>query len=281
MSFDDRQEKYIDIEDIDIKSHLNTSLEAEGISVSEDLIKRTLEAINKQKDKERGVEKSFVFPLRQVRTLVAVAAAFLVLVVGFKAIGILGPGGVKSDNIMEDDKSYDMDGGAVNNKESESKNDIFVYDMAEDSAELIMGSDADQVDEELDDNRQELANNKMFTAQNYGLTFTEMSLISPDNVKSISISSADNNETMVITEQEQIKLFYSIMDSYSYQQSAEQDANIQLVIDIIGDDIDSQIIISQSAIFVGHTSKDTASHSIFSASGQSELIEDIRELMNE
>ena len=170
---------------------------------------------------------------------------------------------------MEDDKSYDMDGGAVNNKESESKNDIFVYDMAEDSAELIMGSDADQVDEELDDNRQELANNKMFTAQNYGLTFTEMSLISPDNVKSISISSADNNETMVITEQEQIKLFYSIMDSYSYQQSAEQDAK------------DSQIIISQSAIFVGHTSKDTASHSIFSVSGQSELIEDIRELMNE
>ena len=302
MSFDNKEAKRTETDDLKIKSHLNTSLEAEGISVSEDLIKRTIEAINNQKDEELKTKKLFVFPFRQVRTLVAVAAAFLVLVVAFNAIRILGPGGMKSDNAADEAKSYDMDGSAAKNKESTSKNDNFIYDMddsndkndestsrddileydmAEDSAEIAMESESNGFEEGLDQDKKEPDNNKMFTAQNFGLVFTEMLLVNPDNVKSISISSADNNETIVITEQEQIQLFYSIMDSYSYEQSVEQDPNIQLVIDLIGDDIDSQIIISQSTIIVGHTSKDTASHSIFSVVGQSELIEDLINLMNE
>ena len=38
MNFDDKEKEQLDFEQLNIKSHLNTSMELKGISVSEDLI---------------------------------------------------------------------------------------------------------------------------------------------------------------------------------------------------------------------------------------------------
>lgn len=48
MNFDKNKSDYSKLDDMNIKSHLNTSLEMSGISVSEDLIQRTLQAIKEQ-----------------------------------------------------------------------------------------------------------------------------------------------------------------------------------------------------------------------------------------
>ena len=45
MNFDKNKSDYSKLDDMNIKSHLNTSLEMSGISVSEDLIQRTIQAI--------------------------------------------------------------------------------------------------------------------------------------------------------------------------------------------------------------------------------------------
>lgn len=279
MSFDDKKVKYTEADDLNIKSHLNTSLEAEGISVSEDLIRKTLNAINVQKNEKLIMKKPSAFPFRQVRTLVSVAAAIIVLVVGFNAIRIFGPGGMKSDNTTDQAKGYDMDSGAVDEEESMNKEDILVYDIAMDSSEDELESKANQFAGNIDGSRQEPAN-KMLIAQIFEPTFTEMTSINLDKVESITILSMDNNQTMVLTKTEQIQLFYSIMDSYSYQETDEKDTDSQYVIDIIADDLDSRIIVSQSGIAVEHNLMDVYSSSIYSVSDQSKLIEDLVELMS-
>ena len=51
MSFDKKSNKF-DLDKLNLKDRLNASLENEGISVSEDLINRTLNAIKNQKADE-------------------------------------------------------------------------------------------------------------------------------------------------------------------------------------------------------------------------------------
>jgi negative regulator of sigma E activity len=101
MSFDQKKNDNMEIDELNIKSHLNTSLDMEGISVSEDLINRTLEAIRKQSQetkttvataptevKEEPVSKTErkVIPwTRYIRNFAVVAAACLILIVGVKS----------------------------------------------------------------------------------------------------------------------------------------------------------------------------------------------------
>lgn len=88
-------DKKTEYDDMNIKSHLNTSLELEGISVSEELIQRTLAAIKEQQvqKKEHGDVKaeerhrtSIVPWNRYVRSFAGVAAALLLLVVGYNVL---------------------------------------------------------------------------------------------------------------------------------------------------------------------------------------------------
>lgn len=82
-------------DDMNIKSHLNTSLELEGISVSEELFQRTLATIREQQAQqeehgeakvEEGIRTKNVPWNRYVRSFAGVAAALLLLVVGYNVI---------------------------------------------------------------------------------------------------------------------------------------------------------------------------------------------------
>ena len=114
--------KKIDIDKLDIKAGLNASLDKEGISVSEDLVRRTLEAIrmNEASGRESGVNmterKKPVFSYGYVRTFVAAAAAVLVLVAGLNAIRIFTPKTFKSDLAKQE-----LDGAAGGSNMAENK----------------------------------------------------------------------------------------------------------------------------------------------------------------
>ncbi len=103
MSFDQKKSDSIEIDELNIKSHLNTSLDIEGISVSEDLINRTLEAIKKQpqpapapfdaapaagKGEPMNIteQKKVITWTRLIRSLTAVAAACLLIFIGMKSL---------------------------------------------------------------------------------------------------------------------------------------------------------------------------------------------------
>jgi hypothetical protein len=100
----------LEYDDMKIKSHLNTSLDLSGISVSEDLINRTLEAIKMQQagqTEQAGTpveQMKKVIPWnRYIRVAAGIAAAVIVVVVGYSAISNTNFGA------KEDKSSYDAE----------------------------------------------------------------------------------------------------------------------------------------------------------------------------
>lgn len=87
--------KKIEIDDMNIRSHLNTSLDLEEINVSEELFNRTLAAIKEQQAQReehgatKGEEKfgAKMIPWsRYVRSFAGVAAALILVVAGYQLI---------------------------------------------------------------------------------------------------------------------------------------------------------------------------------------------------
>lgn len=110
MNYNKDKQENIEVDDMKIKSHLNASLDLSGISVSEDLINRTLEAIKKQtleqqvtEDSETAKEEQKkVIPWnRYIRTFAGVAAAAIVVVAGYGIINAGLIGSKKSANSTE------------------------------------------------------------------------------------------------------------------------------------------------------------------------------------
>lgn len=90
MSYNDKNR--IEIDDMNIKSHLNTSLELSNITVSEDLINRTMEAIRQSQttaqDDIRAYEqgRKKLHWIKYVRTFATVAAAAVLIFIGYRAV---------------------------------------------------------------------------------------------------------------------------------------------------------------------------------------------------
>ena len=278
MSFDQKKRSDIKVDELNIKSHLNTSLETEEISVSEDLINRTLEAIRNNNDEDLEVKSYPVFMSGRIRILVTAVAALLVLAVGINAIRLNVPMGMKSDNAVQEAKEYDMDDKTMKNEEEGT----VLFEIIEDYADIAQESDTSIENEIEDEDCMEQAVDKsVFTIQGFMMSFTDMVSIDPDDVTSITITSMVNNEERVITNQDQIKSFYLVMDSYSYQEGTLEDKEGYYIIDIISGDINSNITVRESNIIVELTDKDTASQGIYTVLDHSNFIEDLKNFMSE
>ena len=93
MKYNDNKKDNIEMDDMNIKSHLDTSLDLSGVIVSEDLINRTLEAIKKQSTGQTNLEESkeasttgtkkVIAWNRYVRSLAGVAAAVIIVAAGY------------------------------------------------------------------------------------------------------------------------------------------------------------------------------------------------------
>jgi hypothetical protein len=96
MNYNDKdQNDKIELDELNIKSHLNTSLDLSGISVSEDLINRTLAAIKEQSlsGKDEVTQTSFMEPTKKIiawnryfRGFAGVAAAVVIVAVGYNLV---------------------------------------------------------------------------------------------------------------------------------------------------------------------------------------------------
>lgn len=308
MSFDQKKRSDIEVDELNIKSHLNTSLVTEEISVSEDLINRTLEAIRNNNDEDLEVKSHPVYMSGRIRTLVTVVAALLVLAVGINVIRLNVPMDMKSGNAVQDAKEYDMDGKTMKNEEE----DMVLFETTEESADVAQESDSydglvqdgvvdssiniddsvrigsyksdTSIENEIEDEdsmEEQAVDKSAFTIQGFMTSFTDMVSIDSDSVTSITITSMVNNEERVITNQDQIKSFYLVMDSYSYQEGTLEDKEGYYIIDIISGDINSNITVRESNIIVELTDKDTASQGIYTVLDHSKFIEDLKNFMSE
>ncbi len=102
------QNDSIENDELNIKSHLNTSLDLSGISVSEDLINRTLAAIKEQsenspeeaKTSSQELGKKVIPWNRYVRGFAGVAAAVIIVAVGYNIIQQAPFGAKKSADMV-------------------------------------------------------------------------------------------------------------------------------------------------------------------------------------
>lgn len=114
---DMNKKQKINNDDMNIKSHLNTSLDLDGISVSEELLNRTLAAIKEQQmlredqSIQKGAEKlgTKIVPWnRYVRGFAGVAAALLLVVVGYNVIKQMPLIGQKSSSMNNAAPEYSL-----------------------------------------------------------------------------------------------------------------------------------------------------------------------------
>lgn len=162
MSFDQKKNDNMEIDELNIKSHLNTSLDIDGISVSEDLINRTLEAIRKQSQETKTtvaaapvevkeepaskMERKVIPWTRYIRNLAVVAAACLILIVGVKAQEF-GRKDSKTESAPSSDNSISLD--RTLNKEAPTADTEMAADAAAGSTATEFSAKADEQQAQL------------------------------------------------------------------------------------------------------------------------------------
>lgn len=141
MNFNNKNSDNINFDDLNIKTHLNNSLDLNGICVSEELIQKTLQAIKEQSSTNIDLEenhkkrKEISIPWNiYIRSLTGVAAAALLLFVGYQ---------VANSTLFNATKGNMENRTADMAKEESVQQDIFVTmeNAVDDAANGIDGTD--------------------------------------------------------------------------------------------------------------------------------------------
>jgi len=292
MSFDKKSNKF-DLDKLNLKDRLNASLENEGISVSDDLINRTLDAIKNQKvddlDYLKDNDKNFkpAFILRKTRILVSAAAAVIILLVGMSAI-----------NLLSSDKKQSDEYAKYNYSGSSEKADLAPQiTMESDVSESILADDEMKIaSDEYDlkgnnaENGEDLSKQKGVGEDNINLTsaltvneigFAEIASIEAGDAKSVSITSVISGKTVMFSDKDRINQFYAKMASHSFIRETDGKAEGQYIVEITGQDKVSKIVIGKDIIEADLTDNEIASHSIYSAVDYNRLAEELDYLLQQ
>lgn len=157
----DKDKKNInkEIDDMNIKSHLNDSLDLSGISVSEDLINRTLEAIKQQPavnaERQNDSKDKKVIPWnRYVRGFAGVAAAAFIVFAGYNVMnmGLIGMNSKKSE--APNESTNDTAGEGISDGQSlfGAPQETAKSENATEATDSVFTADADINAAEADDN---------------------------------------------------------------------------------------------------------------------------------
>ncbi len=192
-----------------MKDHLRASFDMDNITVSEDLIARTLQAINKdnvtenyqQKDK-----KKYKFPIYRI---VGVAAVVLILIVSINVLQNISPIGMKKSSTTNDNGSDILNDTAITSEPMEIQEFAATESAVEDSS-ADRAFSAEMVTEGT-------GSENLEAKSDYSLSpslFSGQYLITADQVVSFSIENS-NQETISITENaEKVNELFTLLAEY-------------------------------------------------------------------
>lgn len=306
MSFEQKKQTNIEIDKYNIKSHLNASFEAEGISVSEALISRTLDKIKLHEEmdvdttKDNIEHKIPIFMNRNIRTLITVVAAALILVVGLNAIRMFGTINLKGDmekydsgKARDDMRTTDMHASEEAPRDSKDFIKMDTSDGLAQDADMAASMDEEgayntiekkQSDDMLMSSREEEKSdaeneNGLMAYLKDSFTFEEITLIESTDVVMLTISSMTSNETYTISSSVQIQDFYSLMKKHVFMQGTQDDTDALYVLKISSEDSDVQVVIGYDTIKVDYTNKEISSQSIYTSTDQSTIHNEFEKLL--
>ncbi|HHX11887.1 MAG TPA: hypothetical protein GX731_03630 [Clostridiales bacterium] len=227
----------MNIDNLNIKSHLNASLDFSGISVSEELIQKTLRAINEQPstlvEKKENVLKTPRVPWNSyVRSLTGVAAALIVLIGGYSLIK--NNIGMKS---AKNDSNTSMDMATPEAKSHVTEEDQVLFSATDsDMGDVAMGSvtedttvinkdeqkmDSVTIDDIVKSSDQDMKEAPSITSEFTGASlesveFTQIYGGTVDVIESIMVTDDAAGKSIIITDESEISKVYSLLDSYLY-----------------------------------------------------------------
>jgi len=280
MSFKDKKNDNIELDDIKIKSHLNTSLDLNKISISEDLINRTLEAIRMQPSTEnskseddlkfKDVQKKVIPWNRYARSIVGVAAAALVVLVGYnvmKSLPNVNIGFQKNatsdyqndENSAMEESQADTELSILSENESTSAEapeagsagtlgitaseytitgngamqDGTEYKVETEESDLATEAEEERVNTDVTDSAKIGLSTAKDTGEPQILTFQNICVLTPEQLKSVTITNQEKGTTISLTDQIEILDFYSMMEKHTFTYTTEGSAIWYYGVDLI------------------------------------------------
>lgn len=324
MSFEENKKHKLEFDDMNIKLHLNTSFDVEGIQVSEDLINRTLNAIRVQATetlhKENLAEKKEHKVLhwnRYVRSFASVAAAVLILFVGYNAVRMLGS--EKQNNMstkgspsydsqanMESEmtaskEKTDMDtadsGTADNAINFTAKADMSVADetdnsgasyqmeteQAEDGARVPQN--AAEVKMAVEDNDLKIAvtekGNEPLAIAGYEISFYEICPIPQEEAETVAITDRLEGASVMLSDSETIKRFYSVMNGHGFKETSGAISGSSYIIEISSRNASCTLNVGENMITSSYVGKDMQTEITYNVNDEQKLIEDLKGFISE
>lgn len=253
MNYKNTDHNKHEMDDMNIRSHLNTSLDLNGISVSEDLINRTLRAIKEQQTKDeeqnnihaKSADQKVIPWGRYFRGVAGVAAAILVVALGITAMTNRNFESKSDENssapestdksIMMDAKSTaeeytkdsdmvadesTLDAGAATTDDELAALEAPYFTITADSALIEDTSDGTSLQfsagttEEV--HKEEAEERIASGVQETDYTFRDIFLNAPELVEYITITEEVNSRMITLTEQADILEFYGVMDTHRF-----------------------------------------------------------------
>ncbi len=264
MTYDNKNKK-IEKDDLGIRKHLNTSLDIEGVHPSDDLKKRTLQAI-KGEEKQKNSEESSLEDYsgeqmfkRVSRFITSVAAAVIFIVVASNLLTNMIGAGKKSmdDNASDMVKSAeeahieDQDMNIAENKSIEPTADL--YDNDNESADLY---------------------------------FREIMTILARDVNWIIIKDLDSDVEISLSDSREIDEFYTSMEEYGYSKVAKEEGESkkllgekEYVIEV-NSDSGSLILYISDNVLIEYDTEDEKTSEVYIATRKEDLVKDLDDLID-
>jgi hypothetical protein len=261
MNYNDKKKSNIKMDDMDIKSHLNTSLDLSGIRVSEDLINRTLQAIKQQEESQVEMtvinrdEKKVIPWNKYIRGFAGVAAAAIIITVGYNAINNQDMKfKSKEDNSAQREIEQISEDNIIMEfaaTESAAEKDTAAGDISMNATQgiadptdaefktndSVMESSEGGLEGQTDSSDIKAADPDLSSTQNFGdtmaaLTIREILPVTPEQIEYILITKVTNNTEVKVTEDKDINDFYTMMDNQLFAGANTAPVNIDYVIEV-------------------------------------------------
>ncbi len=315
MNFDDKEKEQLDFEQLNIKSHLNTSMELKGISVSEDLINRTLKAINNQtvekqdqpplNSQQAELRKSFSIN-KFVRGFAGVAAAAIIVVAGTQLLD--GSIGSKKDSASE------MNSTAMDQEFTAESDGYEIYTTTDDTAktgnagttteepeavadaeakleENMVTSDAGEtlvdeniaavVPEKSSDNIGFTTDNALTAPQQVTVAFTQLVALELTGTAAVELTKAEDNTTVTLTDQKDIEEFYLTMEKHQFTASTVAPVNVVFQMELTNTEKNQTYLISVGEhLQVEYSDTQTTSMSIYDVADIDVFQQDLKNLID-
>lgn len=251
-----------------IESHLNSSLELEGITVSEDLIQKTLmkikeQSVEQQIDKIDEVQtrteiyqgkKKISWVLKLVPTI---AAAALLLFIGMNAKGMKISMNESTSNDMALEKKTEMSMDSSYNNMIVDQEDAGA--RQENTSAPITGLGAMIEENEKSDEVSKETTTMGITAaadldpletQNdiFHISFSDISPIALETATSIDITDGSSNNSLFLSSKEDMKQFFDIINEHYFAEGTKGSGKVKFIVRIAGEGVSFTIKLDEEAI---------------------------------